>query len=191
MKAGEQQRALDRARQGDVHALGELLDSFRPYVRFLGRAAGHRRLQARVDDSDLVQDALLEAHKQFGRFRGSTVAELTAWLRRIVLRTAAHVRRSHLEAGKRTLDREQTADDLADLADPDSTPSAQAIRDEQAARMAAAVDRLPQEMQQVFLGRHLEQQPYAVLAERLGKSEGAVRVLYVRALARLRQECQE
>src|SRR5262249_18029336 len=178
------------ARQGDVHALGELLDSFRPYLRFIGRAAGHRRLQARVDDSDLVQDVLLEAHKQFVRFRGSTVAELTAWLRRIVLRTAAHARRSHLEAGKRTLDREQTADDLTDLAAPASTPSAQAIRDEQAARMAAALDRLPEEMQQVLLGRHLEQLPYAVLAARLGKSEGAVRVLYVRALARLRQECQ-
>jgi RNA polymerase sigma-70 factor (ECF subfamily) len=191
MKAGEQQAALDRARQGDRQALGELLDSFRPYLRFIGRAAGQRRLQARLDDSDLVQDVLLEAHRQFARFRGSTVAELTAWLRQIVLRTAGHARRSHLDAGKRTVDREQSADDLTELASPDSTPSAQAIRDEQAARMAGALARLPEEMQQVLLGRHLEQQPYAVLAERLGKSEGALRVLYVRALERLRQACQE
>src|SRR5215471_46761 len=103
MNAGEQQAALARARLGDSDALGRLLDSFRPYVRYLVRALGGERLQPRVGESDLIQDALLEAHRAFGQFRGSTVAELTAWLRRIVLRTAGHSLRNHLDAAKRAL----------------------------------------------------------------------------------------
>ena len=54
--------------------------------------------------------------------------------------------------------------------------------------MAEAVARLPEDMQAVILGRHVDDAPYAELAARLGRSEGAVRVLYTRALRRLRDE---
>jgi RNA polymerase sigma-70 factor, ECF subfamily len=191
MELGEQQAALERARLGDARARGELLESFRPYVRFIVRALSDRRLAARVEDSDLVQDALLEAHRHFAGFRGRTVAELTAWLRQIVIRTTGHTLRSHCGTGKRDPGRERPAEALEALADPGSSPSAQAVRHEQAARLAEALARLPEDMQQVLLGRHLDGLPYAALAERLGRSEGAVRVLYVRALDRLRQECGE
>jgi RNA polymerase sigma-70 factor (ECF subfamily) len=191
MNAGEQQAALERARQGDTQALGALLDSFRPYVRYLVRALGGERVQARLDESDLIQDAFLEAHRDFAQFRGGTVAELTAWLRQIVLRTAGHTLRGHLATGKRDVAREGPATGLADrAADPASSPSVVAMRHEQAARMAEALARLPDDMQTVLLGRHMDGLAYAVLAERLGRSEAAVRVLYTRALRRLREECQ-
>jgi RNA polymerase sigma-70 factor (ECF subfamily) len=191
MKVGPQQATLERALQGDCQALGELLDSYRPYLRVLARALRHGRIQARLDDSDLIQDALVEAHKTFGQFRGLTVAELTAWLRQIVVRTAGHLVRSHLAAAKRDAQREQRLDDLPAPPDSGNSPSAQAIRHEQAARMADALARLPEDMQQVLLGRHMDGQSYAVLAERLQRSEAAVRVLYTRALRRLREECAE
>jgi RNA polymerase sigma-70 factor (ECF subfamily) len=191
MNAGEQQTALARARLGDSRALGQLLESFRPYVRCLVRALGGERLQPRLGESDLIQDALLEAHRSFGEFRGNTVAELTAWLRRIVLRTAGHSLRDHLEAGKRALGNEEPADALDSRADSASSPSAQAVRHEEAARMAEALAQLPEDMQQVLLGRHMDGLSYAALAEQLGRSEGAVRVLYTRALRRLREECRE
>jgi RNA polymerase sigma-70 factor, ECF subfamily len=191
MNAGQQQTALERARQGDTQALGALLDGYRPYVRCLVRALGGDRLRARLDESDLIQDALLEAHRDFGRFRGGTVAELTAWLRQIVLRTAGHSLRRHLGTGKRDLARERPADGLAErTADPGSSPSAVAVRHEQAARMAEALARLPDDMQQVLLGRHMDGLSYAELAGRLGRTEAAVRVLYTRALRRLREACQ-
>lgn len=191
MNAGEQQTALARARRGDSQALGQLLDSFRPYVRYLLRALGGERLRPRLDESDLIQDALLEAHRCFGDFRGGTVAELTAWLRRIVVRTAGHALRNHLDAGKRALDCEQPAGDLDARADPGSSPSARAERHEQAARLAEALARLPEDMQRVLLGRHMDGLSYADLAGRLGRTEAAVRVLYTRALRRLREECRE
>src|SRR5262249_36006913 len=75
------QAALAQARRGDSQALGELLESFRPYVRVIVHALRDQRLRARVDDSDLIQDAFLEAQRSFGDFRGHSVAELAVWLR--------------------------------------------------------------------------------------------------------------
>jgi RNA polymerase sigma-70 factor (ECF subfamily) len=190
MNARERQNTLESARGGDAAAWGMLLEAYRPYVRVLVRALCGGRLQVRVDDSDLVQEALLEAHRNFSAFRGTTVAELTAWLRQIVLRKAAHTLRDHLGTDRRTLRREQPVGDLAGRAVDEGHAVAQAIRHEQAARMAEALGRLPDDMQQVLLGRHVDDLPYAVLAERMGRSEGALRVLYSRALRRLRLECR-
>jgi RNA polymerase sigma-70 factor (ECF subfamily) len=188
MDAGEQQAALERARRGDAEARGQLLESFRPYLRFMARTLRDGRLQGRLDDSDLIQDALLDAVRNFDSFRGGCVAELASWLRQIVLGAAHRAVRAHAGTGKRDLAREAPADSLANcVADPGSSPSAQAIRHEQAAQMARTIADLPDDMQQVLLGRHLDGLSYAILAERLGRSEGAVRVLYTRALRRVRE----
>src|SRR6267378_1180392 len=101
MDAGERQDALARAVAGDAQARGELLESFRAYRRVIARSFHDARLQARFDDSDVVQDALLAAHSAFGNFRGRTVAELVAWLREIVIRSAGHMHRDHLSVEKR------------------------------------------------------------------------------------------
>jgi RNA polymerase sigma-70 factor (ECF subfamily) len=191
MNSGEQQAALERARLGDAEARGILLESFRPYVRCLLRALGAGRLRPRCDESDLIHDVLLEAHRGFDEFRGGTVAELTGWVRQITRRTAGHALRDNLDAGKRDLRREQPPDALADHPDPGSGPDAKVLRHELAARMARLLEQLPEDMQQVLLGRHVEGLAYAVLADRLGRTEGAVRVLYTRALRRLREAYQE
>src|SRR5947209_17080631 len=88
MDAEQQQAFLERARGGDVQALGELLHSFRPYVRVIVHALAQQWRQGVLDDSDLIQDALLEAQKSFAGFRGSTRNQLRAWLRQIAVRTA-------------------------------------------------------------------------------------------------------
>jgi RNA polymerase sigma-70 factor (ECF subfamily) len=188
MDARERIAALESARTGDAQALGALLESFRPYVRVLVRALRDERASARVEDADLVQDALLEATRSFPGFKGGSLAELTVWLRRIAVRTTGRALRAVVGTAKRDPGRERPADDLdALVGDPDSSPSAVAARHEEAARMAEALARLPEEMQQVLLGRHVDDLPHAILAERLGRSEAAVRMLYLRALARLRE----
>ncbi len=192
MTAVDQQAALDRARAGDAEALGQLLNGYRPYVRLLVRALRRGRIPERLDDSDLIQDALVEVNRHFGRFSGSVTAEFTAWLRVIVLRAAGHTLRSHLGTGKRDGGREEAGDVvLRWLVIADSTPSQQAIQHEQTARLADALARLPADMQEVLLGRHSDELSHAVLAERLGRTEAAVRVLYTRALRRLREACGE
>jgi RNA polymerase sigma-70 factor (ECF subfamily) len=189
MTATDQQALLDRAVEGDAEALGALLESLRPYVRFLVRAVRRGRLGSRLDDSDLIQDALLEAHRNIAHFQGRSLAQLLAWLRPLVVRSAQHGLRGHLGTAKRDASREEAGPALAELVpDPGSSPSSQAIRQEEILRLAACLGRLPEDMQQVLLGRHADGHSHAALAEQMGRSEAAVRVLYMRALRRLRQE---
>jgi RNA polymerase sigma-70 factor, ECF subfamily len=191
MNARDRLASLESARRGDSRALGELLESFRPYVQVMVRGLGDGPLRARLEESDLIQEAFLQAHRGFPCFRGTTLAELTAWLRQIVLGTVRHVLRDHLGAARRDAAREGPLGEGGEPAAGGPSPPEEAIRAEQAARMAEALGRLPADMQQVLLGRHLDDLPYAALAERLGRSEGAVRVLYTRALRRLREQCRE
>jgi RNA polymerase sigma-70 factor, ECF subfamily len=192
MPPDDRQAQLDRARRGDSAALGDLLQAYRPYIRVIARATRQGCAPARLDDSDLIQDTLLLAHRAFGRFRGTTVAEFAGWLRQLTLRTVGHAVRAHLGTGKRDAAVEQPLADFDALPVPDgSSPDGRAVRHERAARVAAAIEQLPEEMRQVVLGRLLEIQPYSELAARMNKSEGALRVTYTRALRRLREILDE
>src|SRR5215831_5972747 len=75
---------LSLAQAGDSQALGQLLELYRNYLGLLARLEIGRRLQGKVDDSDLVQDTFLQAHRHFAGFRGTTEAELVSWLRQIL-----------------------------------------------------------------------------------------------------------
>jgi RNA polymerase sigma-70 factor (ECF subfamily) len=188
MPPDDRQAQLDRARGGDTAALGDLLQAYRPYVRVIARAARQGFAPGRLDDSDLIQDTLLLAHRAFGRFRGTTVAEFAGWLRQLTLRTVGHAARAHMGTDKRSVGMEQPLADMDALAIAEiQTPDAQAAHHERAAQIAAAIEQLPEEMRQVVLGRLLDGLAYATLASRLGKSEGALRVTYTRALCRLRE----
>lgn len=184
-------RTLERARAGDARALGELLESFRPYVRAVVRPFRDERLQAKIGESDLVQDALLEAHVSFAGFRGTTVAELVAWLRQVAVRTAGTTRRGFVGTDKRDPARELPNADLAAVQADSTSPSAAAVHNEETARITAALAGLPEDMQRVLLARHADGLAHAEIARQLGRTEGAVRVLYVRALDRLRELCAE
>jgi len=178
------QAALDRARQGDAQALGALLDSFRGYLGKLMGDFRDERLKGRVGKSDLIQDAWLEAHRSFAGFRGTTVGQFVAWLRKLALRSAGRTVRGLLDEPHP----DQAPEGVAEpLANPGSSPSAQAVRNELATRVTEALARLPEGMQQVLLLRLVDGLPHAAIAERLGVAEASARVLYVRALGRLRE----
>ena len=85
------ERLLARARQARGEHLGALLELYRNYLHLLARTQIDLHLQGRLDPSDLVQETLLEAYRDFGQFRGGTEAELLAWLRRILVHNLARV----------------------------------------------------------------------------------------------------
>src|SRR3954454_5775607 len=101
---------LERARDGDDTARGRLLELYRNYLRVVARSLIGPSLRAQADASDLVQEAYLKAHRDFARFLGEGEPELVAWLRQILVNTAAdhvkhhrarvrdHRRRESLEA---------------------------------------------------------------------------------------------
>src|SRR5690242_19121266 len=100
-------RLIDRARRDEPGALDQLLASYRNYLRLLARTGIDASLRAKADPSDLVQDALLNAARNFGQFRGATDAELAGWLRQILARCLAHLVRRYQTGGRR-VGREQS-----------------------------------------------------------------------------------
>ena len=87
---------LRAAKAGDAPTLGRLLELYRRYLSLLARVQIGQRLQGKVDASDLVQETFLEAHRNFGRFRGGSEGEFVAWLRQILAANLADLLRRYL-----------------------------------------------------------------------------------------------
>ena len=186
---------IRQARAADGPALGQLLEAYRGYLALLARTQIGRRLRGKVDASDLVQDAFLEAHRQFAHFQGTSEAELVAWLRQILAHRLAKTVRHYLGTQSRDLrleqelgvELEQSSRVLGQgLVAPGSSPSHQAAGREQAALLADALNRLPEVYREVLVLRHLEGLSFPDAAERMGRSLDSVKNLWTRALARLR-----
>lgn len=180
---------LALARAGDQHALGEVLEGYRQFLRLLARSRVGRELRARLDPSDLVQETLLEAQRDFQQFHGENRAELAGWLRQILLRNLADQCKHH-QSQKRDVGREQPLELLVkktpeSLAAPLSTPSAHALKLEQEGALATALAQLPPDYREVLTLRHLQGESFETIAARMGRTPGAVRMLWMRALEQL------
>ena len=184
---------VERARAGDTDAFGALLAQYRNYARLLARALIGTTLRLRLDPSDLVQETFLEAHRDFPKFAGSSEREVVAWLRRILVRNLADQARRQ-KAGLRDYRRQESLEAALErsgarvqqaLAVTASSPSAAASRREQAVLLADALAALPPDYREVIILRNLERLPFEEVGARMGRSSGAVRMLWTRALERL------
>jgi RNA polymerase sigma-70 factor (ECF subfamily) len=187
-----------RARQANGEGLGPLLELYRDYLGGLARAQLGARLRGIVNPSDVVQQTFLEACRDFGQFAGTTAAQWRAWLRRILAHNLATLVERHVRARKRDVRRQvplqprsaagggPVAGSRLALASPGSSPSAQAQRRETATVLAEQLARLPVPCRKVLRLRNLEGLAFEDVARRMGRTPGAVRVLWVRALDRLR-----
>jgi RNA polymerase sigma-70 factor (ECF subfamily) len=190
------EQLLHEARAGDAATLGRLLELYRRYLALLAQVQIGQRLQGKVDASDLVQETFLAAHRAFGRFRGTTEAELVQWLRQILAANLSNLFRRYLGTQGRdvrlereiadALDRSSILLDRGLMADQ-SSPSDQAARREQAVLLADALEQLPGDYREAIVLRHLEGLTFPQVAERMGRSLDSVEKLWMRALVRLRQ----
>jgi RNA polymerase sigma-70 factor (ECF subfamily) len=197
-KPSSSEQLLAEARAGQAESLGALLERYRDYLQLLAQAQLGDRLRARANPSDLVQETFLQASRHFGQFRGTSEEEWRGWLRRILRRRLLRLVRKHLAARKRAAGREvafapegSTAappGGQGALVSPHSSPSAQAGRREVAALVADRLARLPAPYRDVLVLRHLQGLGFPEVARRMGRSPGAVRILWLRALERLRQQ---
>jgi RNA polymerase sigma-70 factor (ECF subfamily) len=187
-------RLIERAQHEEPGALDRLLDSYRNYLRLLARTGLDASLRGKADPSDLVQDALLKASLRFGQFRGSTDAELAGWLRRILARCLADFIRRYRTGGCRAA-REQSLDQLLErssqamervLARDGASPSASAERRDLGVVLSDALAELSEDHREVIVLHHLEGLGWDEVARRLGRTAGAVRMLWTRALKQLR-----
>lgn len=188
---------LARYRAGDPEAGNRLLQHYEPWLKLLARMQLESRFQAKFDASDVVQQALLEAVKAFPRFRGHTDGEFAAWLRQILAHALAHEIRRYAGTQKRDLGKERSLEETLDEASQrlgdivpatGTSPSQSLVKQERQLALARALERLPEDYRDVLILRNLEGLSHEETARRLGRNPGAVRMLWVRALARLRDE---
>src|SRR5262245_5147791 len=179
------------------------LERYRSYLALLARAHWPAALRARVDPSDLVQQTLLEAHRDRAAFRGEGPAELVGWLRQILGHRMARALRD-LRRQKRNPERERSLDEpdsgfdaetavrlASRLAAPDPTPS-QLVQDrERLAAVVRSMEKLPAAQQEVLVLRFWGGQTLADIARHLQRSPPAVAALLYRGLQQLQRSLAE
>jgi RNA polymerase sigma-70 factor, ECF subfamily len=172
------------------------LERFRAYLDLLARMEVAPRLRDKVDLSGVVQQTLLEAHQGLRDRpqRDRSRAEVSAWLRSILSHNLADVLRK-LKARKRDFRREWSLESALDqsasrveqwLAAEQSSPSGQAMRQEELLRMAESLATLPEGQRRAIELHHLQGLPLAEIARELGTTKSAVAGLLHRGLKALR-----
>lgn len=194
---------LNDARRGSEASLGRLMQLHASYLKLVVASQLDDRLRTRVSSSDVVQETFYEAHRDFPAFRGATPEEFLGWLRRILMNNLLRAVEQHVKAAKRDIRREvsidravpggdRSANGLAPhLADAGDSPSEPLHRFENAQRLSRMLEELPEDYREVLRLRHEEGLDYAAIGERMGRSSGAVRMLWLRSIKRLRERHSE
>jgi RNA polymerase sigma-70 factor, ECF subfamily len=175
------------------------LERFRNYLHLLARLQCHRRLQAKVDASDIVQQTMVQALRGLEGFRGRSEAETAVWLRQILARHLASLARD-LGRQKRDAAREQSLEGALEqsasrlegfLAADQSSPSQKAERGELVLRLADALAGLPEAQREAITLHHLQNRTLREIGDELGRTEAAVAGLIKRGLRTLRGRLSE
>jgi RNA polymerase sigma-70 factor (ECF subfamily) len=185
------------AAAGDDSARGALLQRHRRRLRRMVALRMDRRLAARVDPSDVVQEALAEAARRLDGYLREQPLPFYPWLRQLAWERLVAEHRRHIQAGRRSVRREELAGpalpdasalELAErLAPAASTPSAAVQREELRLRVRQALEQLPERDREILVLRHLEQLTAREAAAVLGLTEAAVKSRALRAVRRLRE----
>jgi RNA polymerase sigma-70 factor (ECF subfamily) len=187
---------LQRAGCGEDDARQGLLALHRDRLRRMVAVRMDRRLVARFDPSDVVQDALAEADQRLNDYLRDRPIAFYPWLRHFAWERLVDLHRRHIQAQRRSVTREECPDaDLPDasaailadrLAGSGTSPSRRLIRAELRDRVQSALTRLGPRDREVLVLRHLEGLSTAEVAAVLGLTPGAVMTRHTRALVRIR-----
>jgi RNA polymerase sigma-70 factor, ECF subfamily len=192
---------LEKASRGDADAGQMLLAGDRDRLRRLVAARLDRRVLARVDPSDVVQEALAAAAKALPAYLRERPIPFFAWLWQFAWERLVKLHRFHIHAQRRSVAREERASPqlseeatlavVERLAANGTSPSQKLIRDEQHTRVRDAVSRLTPTDRDVLMMRNVEQLTMAEVAAVFGITEGAAKVRHLRAVRRLRAALED
>jgi RNA polymerase sigma-70 factor (ECF subfamily) len=168
-------------------------------VRFV-RARLDRRLQGRIDASDVVQEACAEAFQRRAEYDRDRSVPFYVWLRFLTAQRLALAYRRHLGTHQRDAGRDvpwphqgdASADMLADhFAASQTSPSGTAAKAEWRDRLRAALEAMPATDREMLALRHFEQLSNGEAAAVTGLTPSAASHRYARALIRLKAVLQE
>jgi RNA polymerase sigma-70 factor (ECF subfamily) len=160
--SAQTQDLLQLIRGGDRQAFEQLFARHQGYVHRLVELRLDSRLRARVDPSDVVQEAYLEALNRLNGYLQRPALPFRLWLRQIAFDRALKARRQHLGTARRDLGREVPLPEQSSLVlarqlmAGGSTPSQQLDRRELVRRLRQAVAQLPEADREVVMLRHFE-----------------------------------
>lgn len=196
------EKLLAEARRGNSSALGTLFGRYHNYIKLLASAHVCPRIKVRASASDIAQETFLHAHRGFSDFRGTTGGEFIAWLQSILTRRIQHLYRQNLFAQKRDIRREISLEAIRKrmdrstiqlgsvLIDKAPTPASEAQCQERGVHVADALAELHRDYRQVLMMRSVEGLTFAEVAARMNRSEGAVRMLWLRGIRKLKDHLQ-
>lgn len=196
--------AIQNIRAGNDQQLGPLLDSYRNYLSLLATTQIDAKLQAKVSASDLVQETMLHAYRDFSHFQGQNERQLLAWLRQILINRLHVFVQQHVLAAKRDVRREISIEDIGAalarstanleaglfLADKGISPSKDVIQRENGVRLANHLSEMSADYREVIVLRNLRGMSFDQVAEAMGRNSSAVRMLWLRAIKQLRQKME-
>ncbi len=191
--ADETQKLLERAHGGDEGAFDQLFQRHRAKLRRAIALRMDRRVAARIDASDVVQDTYLEAFKRLPGYLQQPGMPFYVWLRWIAHEKVLALHRHHLGAEKRAathevplLPADRSAALVNIIAGREPSPSQELAKTELAEHLRLALGQLDSDERDLILWRHFEQLSVRDTAQLLQVSEAAAGMRYIRALKRLR-----
>jgi RNA polymerase sigma-70 factor (ECF subfamily) len=191
--SADTQSLLERVQAGDAAAPDLLLARHRPFLRQIVELRLDPRLRARVDASDVVQEAQVDVFRRLAEYLRRRPMPFRLWLRKTAHERLLKIQRRHLEAGRRAIGREVPLPDHSSLVlgqqllASGSTPSQHLDRSEIARRVRQAVARLPAADREVLVMRNFEGLSNPEIGYLLGVDAATVSKRHGRALLRLRK----
>jgi RNA polymerase sigma-70 factor (ECF subfamily) len=195
--SAETARLIGRAQSGDAAALDELFSRHRGRLHRMVEMRLDRRLQGRIDASDVIQEAYVDATRKLDDYLRDPKLPLFLWLRLVVGDRLMKLHRQHVGAQMRNAGREvslyrealptaSSAALAAQLLGKHTSPTQAAVRAERLLRVQEAVNALDPIDREILSLRHFERLTRAEAAQALGIEEAAAAKRYVRALKRLK-----
>ena len=191
--AADVESLLGRVVTGDATAVDELMAAVRPFMRRVVEVRMDPKLRARIDPSDVVQEALVEATRRIRDFLDRRPLPFHLWVRQMAFENLIRLRRFHVGAGKRAVGREFHLPDDSSVALGRQVlargpgPLQGLIDGELAERVRQAVARLPDADREILLMRSFEGLSNQEVAQALGLETSAASQRFGRAVLRLRK----
>jgi len=189
---------LGRAKAGYAQALAELFNRFRDRLRRMVRLRLDRRLQGRIDPSDVLQEAFIDFARRFPQYAATGGMPFYLWLRQITGQKLIDLHRHHLGAKMRdaaqevslyrgALPQASSVSLAAQLLGKLTSASRAAIRAETQLRVQEALNSMEALDREVLTLRHFEMLTNEETAQVLGIKKTAASNRYIRALKRLKE----
>lgn len=191
-------RLIERARAGDRDALSEIFARYRDRLRRMVDLRLDRRLHARIDASDVIQEGYVDVVTRLEEYLRDPQIPLFLWLRLVIGERLMKLHRHHLgtrmrDAGlevslyRGALPAASSAALAAQLLGKQTSPTQAAVRAERILRLQEALNTLEPMDREVLALRHFEELSNEETAQTLGIRKSAASKRYVRALKKLRE----